>query len=94
MSVANFDRVDGVVEFFGKDTPEDCFFCGKPLAGFTAVWHGLSSSSGDRFDIVALHPDCAVELGACLCRDGLNAKFLSKGKSASAGVPLHLRDNA
>lgn len=91
MSVANFDRIDGVVEFFGDDTPEDCFLCGKPLSGFTAVWHGLSSRRGDGFDIVALHPDCAVEFAAHLCRDGLNAKFLSEGKSPAAGVPVEMR---
>lgn len=91
MSVEDFDSIDGVVEFLGDQTPQDCFFCGKPLAGFTTMWHGLSSRRGDGFDVVALHPDCAIELATYLCRDGLNAKFLAEGKSPLLGVPVELR---
>ena len=81
MSVENFDQLGGAIEFLGEDTPEHCFYCGKPLAGITAYWHG-STGSG-----VALHPDCAVALGARLCRDGINAKLIAEGKAATAGVP-------
>lgn len=77
MSVENVDQIGGAIEFLGEDTPEHCFFCGKPLAGFTAYWHGFGRG-------VALHPDCAVSLGASLCRDGLNAKLLAEAKTVTA----------
>lgn len=80
MSVENFDQLGGAIEFLGEDTPENCFYCGKPLAGLTAFWHGADGRS------VALHPECGVELGARLCRDGLNAKYIAGGKAATAGV--------
>lgn len=83
MSVENFDQLSGAIEFLGEDTPQDCFFCGKPLAGLTAYWHGQGRG-------VALHPDCAVSLGARLCRDGINAKLLSEGKPVTAGIGIGL----
>lgn len=86
MSVENFDQLGGAIEFLGEDVPEHCFFCKKPLAGITAYWHGFGGG-------IALHPSCAVELGARLCRDGLNAKLLSEGKSAAAGVGVGLGTN-
>lgn len=86
MSVENFDQLGGTIAFLGEDTPEHCFYCGKPLAGITTYWHG--SGHG-----VALHPDCAVSLGARLCRDGLNAKLLAEGKSVAAGVGVGLVPN-
>lgn len=88
MAVADFNSISGVVEFFAEKTPEDCFLCGKPLAGITTYWHGLDGSRP-----IGLHPVCAVELGARLCRDGLNAKFLAEGKSPLAGVASDMRDN-
>lgn len=84
MSVENFDQLGGVIEFLGEATPLDCFYCGKPLAGITAYWHGQGRS------VVALHPDCAVSLGARLCRDGINAKLLSEGKPVTAGIGIGL----
>lgn len=91
MSVENLDHVGGVVEFLDDQTPQDCFYCGKPLAGITVLWHGKSSSKGDTFDIVGMHPNCAIELGAQLCRDGLNAEFIEAGKSPLLGVAKDLR---
>lgn len=78
MSVENFDQLGGVVEFLG-DVPENCFFCGKPLAGLTVYWHGAGAG-------IALHPDCGERLGSRLIRDSLNANLIRDGKSASAGV--------
>lgn len=83
MSVENFDQLGGALEFLSDAIPHDCFYCGKPLAGLTAYWHGRGRG-------VALHPDCAVNLGARLCRDGLNAKLLSEGKPATAGIGIGL----
>ena len=83
MSVENFDALGGAIDFLGEDIPQDCFLCGKPLAGETVLWHGPGKN-------VALHPDCAVNLGARLCRDGLNAKLLSEGKPVTAGVGVGL----
>lgn len=87
MSVENFDQLDGALAFLGEDTPEHCFYCGKPLAGMTAYWHGLNGQG------VALHPDCAVALGARLCRDGLNAKLIGEGKTPTAGIGIGLGEN-
>lgn len=84
MSVENFDQLGGALEFLGEDTPERCFYCSRPLSGITALWHGGNGKN------VALHPDCAVALGARLCRDGLNAKLIGEGKPATAGVGLGL----
>lgn len=83
MSVENFDDIGGALEFLGEDTPEHCFYCSRPLAGVTALWHGNGHN-------VALHPDCAVALGARLCRDGLNAKLIGEGKSPAAGIGVGL----
>lgn len=83
MSVENFDQLDGALAFLGDDTPQDCFFCHKPLAGETVLWHAPGKN-------VALHPDCAVSLGARLCRDGLNAKLVAEGKPVTAGVGVGL----
>jgi hypothetical protein len=83
MSVENFDHLEGALAFLDGDAPENCFFCGKPLAGLTAYWHGQGRG-------VALHPDCAVSLGARLCRDGLNAKLIAEGKPVTAGIGLGL----
>lgn len=84
MSVENFDQIDGALAFLGEDTPQDCLYCGKPLSGLTALWHGPGGQN------VAMHPDCAVSLGARLCRDGLNAKLLIEGKPATAGIGVGL----
>lgn len=84
MSVENFDQLGGAIEFLGEDTPELCLYCGKPLSGLTALWHGASGQN------VALHPDCAVSLGARLCRDGLNARLISEGKPVAAGIGVGL----
>lgn len=84
MSVENFDQLGGALEFLGEDTPEECFYCAKPLAGITAYWHGTGGRG------VALHPDCAVALGARLCRDGLNAKLIDEGKPITAGIGIGL----
>lgn len=83
MSVENFDQIDGAIAFLGEDTPEHCFFCQKPLAGITTYWH--SPPGG-----IALHPDCAVALGARLCRDGINAKLIAEGRPVTAGVGIGL----
>jgi hypothetical protein len=84
MSVENFDQLDGAIAFLGEDTPEHCFYCGKPLAGLTAYWHGLNGQG------VALHPDCGLKLGTRLIRDSLNAQLLSEGKQATAGIGVGL----
>ena len=83
MGVENFDQLGGAIAFLGEDTPEHCFYCHKPLAGFTAYWHGAGHG-------VALHPDCAVSLGVRLCRDGLNARLLAEGKPITAGIGVGL----
>lgn len=83
MSVENFDELGGAIDFLGEHVPDGCFFCGKPLAGLTAYWHGHGAG-------VALHPECAVALGARLCRDGLNARLLSDGHAVTAGVSVVL----
>lgn len=80
MSVENFDKLDGAVAFLETATPEDCFFCGKPLSGITAFWHGADGQN------VALHPDCGVTLGARLIRDSLNARYISEDGNALAGI--------
>lgn len=85
MSVENFDQLGGALAFLGEDTPEHCFYCGKNLAGITALWHGNGQN-------VALHPDCAVALGARLCRDGLNAKLVGEGKPVTSGVGIGVKD--
>jgi hypothetical protein len=82
VSVENFDQLDGAMAFLDGDAPEDCFHCWKPLAGLTVYWHNGTGG-------IALHPDCAVALGARLCRDGLNAKLIGEGKTpAGVGVGL------
>lgn len=83
MSVENFDQLGGAIEFLGEGAPENCFYCGKPLAGLTAFWHGL-----DRGKSIGLHPSCAVEFGARISRDGLNARYLSEGHRASIGIAV------
>lgn len=54
-----------------------------PLSGETVLWHGPGTN-------VALHPSCAVDLGARLCRDGINAKLLAEGKPVTAGIGVGL----
>lgn len=83
MSVENFDQLDGAITFLDESVPEDCFYCSKPLAGMTAYWHGHGRG-------VALHPDCAVALGARLCRDGINAKLIAEGKPVTSGIGIGL----
>lgn len=84
MSVENFDQIEGAMAFLDGEAPENCFYCDKPLVGLTAYWHGQDGRG------VALHPDCAVNLGARLCRDGLNAKLIGEGKTPEAGVGFGL----
>lgn len=86
MSVENFADIGGAVAFLGDDTPEDCFFCGRPLDGITVYWHSASKSAG-----IAMHPDCATNLGVRLCRDGMNAKLVCEGKSPTSGISPGLR---
>lgn len=84
MSVENFDQLGGAMAFLEGEAPENCFYCGKPLAGLTAYWHGMDGRG------VALHPDCGVQLGARIIRDSLNAQFLSRGKPVTAGIGVGL----
>ena len=85
MSVENFSQLDGALAFLGEDTPEHCFKCRKPLAGITVLWYGGNSES------IGLHPECAVALGTRLCRDGLNAELIGRGKPPTAGIGVGLR---
>lgn len=79
MSVENFDQLGGTIEFLGEDTPENCFYCGKPLSGLTVYWHGVGTGIG-------MHPDCGLKLGAHLSRDAINARLISEGKPSRAGI--------
>lgn len=84
MSVENFDQLGGAVAFLDDATPENCFYCGRPLSGLTAFWHGADGRD------VALHPDCGLDFGVRITRDALNAKMIGEGKSPAAGVSVGL----
>lgn len=84
MSVENFNDVGGALAFLDERTPEHCFYCGKPLEGLVTYWHGTGGQS------LALHPDCGEKLGGRLIRDSLNAKYLSEGKTVTAGIGIGL----
>ena len=83
MSVENFDDPNGIAEFLDSETPEDCFYCSKPLAGITVLWHTYHS--------IAFHPDCAIAFAARICRDAINANCLIQGKPLLGGISESLR---
>lgn len=74
MSVENFDKLGGALDMFGA-IPDLCFRCRKPLSGITVLWYGGGGEG------IALHPECALNLGAHLCRDGINARLISEGNN-------------
>lgn len=80
MSVEDFSKLGGAVEFLDGHIPDDCYLCGKPLTGISVYWHGTQGRG------IALHPDCGERLGAALIRDSLNAKLILKGSPVTAGV--------
>lgn len=84
MSVENFDQLGGAIAFLDEGVPENCFYCGKPLAGLTAYWHGAGGNG------IGLHPECGEKLGGRLIRDSLNAKLLRDGKPVTAGIGIGL----
>lgn len=83
MSVENFDHIGGALAFLDGDIPENCFLCGKPLAGITVYWHGATGG-------IALHPDCSERLGSRLICDGINANLIKDGQSVTSGVGIGL----
>lgn len=84
MSVENFDQLGGAMAFLDGDAPENCFYCGKPLAGLTTYWHGMDCRG------IALHPECGLKLGARIIRDSLNAQLVAEGKPVSSGCGVEL----
>lgn len=83
MSVENFNQLGGALAYLGEDTPENCFFCGRPLEGVTTCWHGVGAE-------IALHPDCAERLAIHLIKDSFNAKRLAEGKPVNVGIGVGL----
>lgn len=83
MSVENFDQIGGAIEFLGEETPENCFYCGKPLAGVGVLWFGAGKAIG-------LHRDCASSFGAHIIKDSLHANRLVAGKPILAGIGVGL----
>lgn len=60
------------------DTPEVCFFCGKPLTAMTVFWSGESD--------LYLHPRCAHELALVLIYDAGRGTAAARGQRLDAGI--------
>lgn len=79
MSVENFDQLEGALAFLEGEVPENCFLCGKPLAGVGVLWYGDSRAIG-------LHIGCGSRLGSHLIKDSLHAERIEAGKPVMAGI--------
>jgi hypothetical protein len=86
MSVENFDQLDGALAFLGENTPDNCFYCGKPLAGIGLLWY-----SGGK--AIGLHVGCGARLGSHLIKDSLHAERIEAGKPVVAGIGVGLVAN-
>jgi hypothetical protein len=88
VSVARFsDPESPLLRFIGR-TPEDCDFCGKPLADPVVYWH----LAGDLF--LSFHPACALEFGGSLIYEARRARYIARGQSLLAGIDRAWREIA
>ena len=71
----------GLVGFLGG-CPEDCFWCGMPLADPVVFWNGRGR------DTLWLHHRCARDLAFQLLYDVRRAEAVARGQRLDAGVSL------
>lgn len=59
-----------------RPTRQNCFLCGESVwQGKRFVyWHGNDGTTSLESQYIVLHAECAVDLGAHLCKDGLTAQ--------------------
>jgi hypothetical protein len=85
MSVERFSDPDSpLLRVIGR-TPEDCDFCGKPLADPVVCWQ-----LGGPF--LSFHGECAEELGGSLIHDARHARRIARGQSLLRGIDRAWRE--
>lgn len=60
--------IDAQTPFSFGDPSQGCFYCGQPVSQPWIEWHGQNRNQ-KTFEIIQLHPGCAVELTIRLLRD-------------------------
>lgn len=60
-----------------------CFHCGREIQRTAVLWRGASTTLDYP---IALHPECAQQLGAHLIKDGLIGARIDAGQDPLTGL--------
>jgi hypothetical protein len=79
MSIACLGHPEAPLLKFLDTAPEECSWCARPLVDPVVFWHLADGN-------LALHPECAEQLGGTLIFEARRADALVRGKSPVAGI--------
>lgn len=79
MSIACLGDPESPLLRFLDAAPEECSWCCRPLVDPVVFWHLADGN-------LAMHPECAEQLGGTLIFEARRADALVRGKSLIGGI--------